>query len=170
MNKISTKTVARIAAVQALYQYNISGSKDPIDKIISDINNYYMHSDGVNDAIYDISEDAKSAPKVKLNLNHFTGLVKQTIDRMEDIDKFIESRLIKTKFESLHITLLSILRVAIAELYYFPEVPYKVVINEFTNIASDMLTDNEIAFVNSMLDAAYKEKGYKKDEYIAPKK
>ena len=52
----------------------------------------------------------------------------------------------------MHIALVSILRVAIAELLYFPEVPYKVIINEFTTLASETVKDAEVPFVNSLLD------------------
>ena len=52
----------------------------------------------------------------------------------------------------IHLSLISLLRVAITELVYVTETPYKVVINEFTNIGTGFLQDFEIAFINSILD------------------
>ncbi len=154
MNKINTKTIARIAAVQALYQYQSNHQEQSAEELITSIANYYKDNE-LND---DLEITSESRTKVKLNISHFTKIVTFAIKDQESIDQIIESHLSEGwKWENLHTTLIALLRASICELRYFPEIPYKVIINEFTNIASDMLKDNEVAFVNSLLDKVSKE-------------
>ena len=149
MNNISTKTIARIAVVQALYQYQINGSTQKLEELILGITAYYKDSEIAED----LDIKAHGDPKIKLNITYFSVLLQYTLDHLPKIDEIIEGYLSNPwRLDTLHASLLALLRAAIAELLYFPEVPYRVVINEFTDIASDMLKDNEVAFVNSLLD------------------
>ncbi|CAN0605693.1 unnamed protein product, partial [Ectocarpus sp. 12 AP-2014] len=69
------------------------------------------------------------------------------------IDQIIEKHLTNEwNIQNLPKLLFATLRVAVCELKYFPETPSKVIINEYTDIASDMLDSGEIGFVNSLLD------------------
>jgi transcription termination factor NusB len=52
---------------------------------------------------------------------------------------------------NLHLTLFAILRVGACELCYFGHTPFKVTISEFSDIAGNMLMNNEVGFVNSLL-------------------
>ncbi|MES2214705.1 MAG: transcription antitermination factor NusB [Pseudomonadota bacterium] len=151
MNKISTKTIARIATVQALYQYQINGDEQSVNELIQGIVTYYADTDlEVHD---DLDLEASGSLKIKLNINYFTTLINYALDHLKVIDTMIEANMgAGWTVEHLHTTLMAVLRAAICELKFFPEVPYKVIINEFTDIASDMLKANEVAFVNSILD------------------
>ena len=72
---------------------------------------------------------------------------------LEEIDKIIEIYLTNhSTLKNLPKLLFATLRIAMCELKYFPETPRKVVINEYTDIASNMLDNSEIGFVNSVLD------------------
>lgn len=152
MSKISTKTVARIAAIQALYQYQINGSSQTIEELRDNIINYYRDQE-----MYSDNEVIQiSSVKIKMSVKYFSELLTQTLENLSKIDNVIEEHLARDEpISTLHLSLISLLRIAICELYYFPEVPYKVVINEFTDISSDLLSDNEVAFVNSILQALY---------------
>lgn len=147
MNNINTKTIARIAAIQALYQYQINNNSQNVDELIYNISNYYKDEESKEDL------EIADSSKIKLNISLFSNIVKFAIENIDSIDKVILDSLSEAwKWENLHITLIALLRAAICELRYFPETPYKVVINEFTDIASDMLKDVEVPFVNSVLD------------------
>jgi N utilization substance protein B len=50
-----------------------------------------------------------------------------------------------------------ILKVAIAELLYFPMIPSKVTLNEYLEIAKDYSTPKSNNFVNGVLDKLVKE-------------
>jgi len=151
-NKISTKTIARIAAVQALYQYQVNEYTEKPEELILNIISHYKDTELGDDL--GIEADAK----IKLNINYFSALLQHAISDLQNIDDIIKRHLAEGwKHDALHASLVALLRAAITELRYFPEVPYKVVINEFTDIASDLLKESEVAFVNSLLDAVNKE-------------
>ncbi|BAG40704.1 N utilization substance protein B [Orientia tsutsugamushi str. Ikeda] len=148
MIKINTKTITRIASIQGVYSYQILDSEPTIDSIIDFIITYYKDKSSLEDLELD-----SAIPCFKLRTNYLTKLVNETIDNLETIDMIISSYLADNwQIKDLHLILLSILRVATCELKFFTSTPYKVVINEFTNIASDFVKDSEIGFVNSLLE------------------
>lgn len=154
MTAINTKTMARIASVQALYQYAINGESQTVDGLVSSISDYYKNED-----IWDDLNDRTPKTKLKINATLFSHIVTLVLENKNSLDELIEKNLgEKWEFKNLHITLIALLRAAICEILYFPETPRKVVINEFTDIASDMLKEGEVSFVNSLLDKISKER------------
>ena len=147
MAKISTKTIARMAAIQALYEFEINARSASIDQLVEAVIKNYSASDFKS--IFEIPDGVS----VKLHANYMRELVAYTVNNLSKIDGIITIHLAPGwTYEAMHIALVSILRVAIAELLYFPEVPYKVVINEFTTLSSEIVKDAEVPFVNSLLD------------------
>lgn len=143
--KISTKTIARIAAVQAIYQYKPESPDQNIDIVIQQMIQFYQSER--------VANNLNKPIKVKLSISYFELLVKSVVLNLSQIDKMISRHLTSEwQITSLPVLLLALLRVAICELQFFPNVPSKVVINEFTDITSDMLNENEVGFVNSVLD------------------
>lgn len=148
--QISAKSIARIGAIQTLYKFaNVQGKNDiDINSALFRIKEFYKDSDLKSD--HDI--DQRSTLKLKPSYSYLEELVKYTYNNLLEIDKEISRFLNKSwTITNLPILLLSVLRVGICELIYFPETPKKVIINEYTDIANDMLDENEIGFVNSIL-------------------
>lgn len=144
-NKISTKTIARIAAVQLIYQYQLEKQAPDINLLMQQLIKFYQDERATN--------KANNSIKVKLSISYFEALVKCVVLKLAQIDKIIMKYLTSEwEITKLPILLLALLRVAICELLYFSHVPQKVIINEFTDIGSDMVNDNEVAFINSILD------------------
>jgi N utilization substance protein B len=101
----------------------------------------------------DYEIDKLSKLKLKPSYNYLNELVKSTHENIEEIDKIVEKHLTNEwSLQSLPKLLFATLRVAVCELKYFPETPSKVIINEYTDISSDMLDTGEVGFVNSVLD------------------
>jgi len=73
----------------------------------------------------------------------------------DEIDKLIISKSEKWDFNRIAIIDKLILRMAIAEILYFPDIPPKVTINEAIEIAKVFSTNNSSRFVNGILDAVY---------------
>lgn len=147
-HKISTKTMARLAAVQVLYQYKIDDTDQDIELIMQQIVKYYQDEGPKS------SEARLNKPiKVKISISYFDRLVKNVTSNIIAIDKIISNNLSSEwLIGSLPLLLLALLRVGVGELQFSQDVPSKVVINEFTDIASEMLNESEVGFVNSILD------------------
>jgi len=73
----------------------------------------------------------------------------------EQLDNLIRLKVEKWEFNRIAVIDRIILRMATAELLYFPDIPPKVSINEAIEIAKDYSTDNSGKFVNGILDAVY---------------
>jgi N utilization substance protein B len=145
--KINTKTIARIAAVQTLYQYQNSIGETDIQTVLLRMNEFYKDPNLKND--HDLQD---SKLKLRPSYKYLEELVNFTHQNLEEIDIIIKEHLSKDwQISDLSVLLLSVLRVAICEIKYFPETPFKVIINEYTDISGDMLGENEIGFVNSLL-------------------
>lgn len=143
-NKINKKSIARIAVVQAIYQ-NILQNNDDMDDIMQNVLSFYQN----NNSITDLPENLK----ISLSISHFKMLVKLVFENINKLDEIIDNHLTNDKDPAhMPILLRALLRVSICELLFCPTTPAKVVINEYTDIANDMLNEHEIGFVNSILD------------------
>ena len=149
---VSKKTTSRLAAVLALYLFEIQNHQQNLTELQNAIIDFYSAHEAVEDNVQ------KDGSRIKFNKNFFENLLTNTINNLSEIDQIISSYLNQNwTIEKLDAILLSILRIAISELKYYPDTPYKVVINEYTNLASDLAKDQDVAFVNSMLDKFAKE-------------
>lgn len=121
---------AREAALKMLYQIQMSGysSEECIES--------YWNTLGENQDIKDFS----------------TYLVRGVCNLLPEIDKKIESAVKNWKLERIHKVDLSILRIAIFEMFYTTEIPYKVAINEAIELAKKYGTERSPAFINGILN------------------
>ncbi len=153
-NKINNKSIARIAAVQVLYQFNDQNQSQNIDLLLQNILDFYSSDEASSDDGWQ-----GESLKIRPSNNHLRELVNIVSQNLKQIDDLITDHLSSEwQLVTLPTLLLATLRVGIGELLFFPETPHKVVINEYTDIASDMLHDNEVGFVNSVLDKIHKER------------
>lgn len=153
MALVSNKTAARLAAVQALYQFESNGRAESADALSESIVKSYTDKDFKD--IFDIPEDVQ----IELHKNHFKTLVEFTIQNLDKLDTVITENLSGNwKYSNLHMSLAALLRVAIAEILFCPDIPPKVIVSEFTDIGSGLAKESEIGFINSLLDKVAKEK------------
>lgn len=127
---MSRRRKAREIALQALYAAEISGSEwqDVLDDMLKRRN----PSD----------EAAEYARRLVSTVNE---------SRVE-IDRMIVECLENWKFERVSVIDRNILRIALAELIHFPEVPGGVIINEAIEIAHRFSSNKAGKFVNGILD------------------
>ena len=157
-HNINTKSLARIAAIQVIYQFENESTKsedkrrseqsednkEQIDFLLKKIIEFYKDKEIKSD--FDLEQQTRI--KIKPSYNYLKQLVELTYENMPSIDQIIYVHLKDNwQLENLPTLLLALLRVAICEIKYFPETPRK-----YTDIASDMLDVDEIGFVNSLLD------------------
>jgi len=87
-----------------------------------------------------------------------------TWENLEQCDEPIIASTIKWQFTRLSPVDKSILRLAVYQLKFCPDIPPKVVINEAIELAKKFSTDKSPAFVNGVLDAILKKESDKKLE------
>lgn len=137
------RRAARTAAVQALYQLDMS---DVLTGTV--IKQFIEHRFG--------QEDENDIPSV--DEEFFKDIVEGVVKHQDDIDKSISDKLSeKWSLKRLDLTLRAILRAAGYEIQRRPDVPALVIIDQYVSIASDFFEGKEPGFVNGALDKMAKE-------------
>ena len=91
-------------------------------------------------------------------------LLKEVVSNKQEIDKILSKKFDKKwSLNRMDSTLINILRCGYVEFSVFNAVPAKVVISEYTNIASSFFSNNEVDFVNGILDSLAKK--YRSNEF-----
>ncbi len=136
----SERSAARIAAVQALYQMDISG-KGVIDAF-AEFEAFWLgrEVDGIS------FPPAESA--------FFRDIVGGVVREQRVIDPKIDAALAKGwPLKRIEVVLRSILRAGVYEMMYRKDVPVLVVISEYVDVAHDFYEEDEPGLVNAVLDA-----------------
>lgn len=143
--EIEARRAARLGAVQALYQMEISGSSTA--QAIADF-----------DAGKLPRESEASITDVEGDMELFKTLVEKAVDRQLTLDRAIARHLGKGwKLERLDAVARAILRAGAAELEQRVDIPVAVVIDEYVEIAKGFFDGPEPGFVNATLDACAKD-------------
>jgi N utilization substance protein B len=150
-NQVNAKSLSRIAAIQTIYQYHKSENSADINKLISQMKDFYKSENLAAD--FGLSSEEQNHLTIKLSVKYFEDLVLQTIDHLTIIQNHLKKLLSQeSDIERLPILLLAVLEVGISEIMFFPQTPKNVIIDQFTNISNNMLEEHNIGFVNSILD------------------
>jgi len=137
------RAAARLAAVQALYQYEMEETRLP-----QLLDEFHMHRLGA-----EIEDDQYAQADVRF----FDDLVKGAIARRDEIDGLLAEKLATGwKIERLDRTMLQILRAGAYELMARADVPTGTAISEYLDVAHAFFDDREAKFVNGVLDAVAK--------------
>jgi transcription antitermination protein NusB len=86
-------------------------------------------------------------------------LVAQTIERAAEADQTLEKALKNWRLERLSTVDLLLLRMAFCELTVFTDIPPRVTLNEYIELAKEFGTDDSASFINGILDRLAKELG-----------
>jgi N utilization substance protein B len=90
-------------------------------------------------------------------LQFVSNLYFAIIDKLKKIDKEIVGHAEHWDIDRFAMVDKNILRIAICELFFFPDIPARVSINEAIELAKKYSTMDSASFVNGILDAIYKE-------------
>jgi N utilization substance protein B len=139
------RTAARMAAVQALYQMDLAGTdvSEVIDEFVS-----LRFGDAGADAQPEDGGSLEAADAV-----FFSDILKGVVRRQRDIDPLIDQQL-ATGWRLVRVDsiLRAILRAGVFELMERPDVPARVIINEYINVAHAFFAEDEPRVVNGVLD------------------
>ena len=146
-DRSKSRAAARLAAVQALYQYDMEAT--PLAPLLDEFHRHRIGGeidDEVDDSLY-----------IEAEIAFFDDLVKGAIARRDEIDGFIAGKLAEGwKLERLDKTMLQILRVGAYELLARPDVATGTAISEYVDVAHAFFEAREAKFVNGVLDAVAK--------------
>ncbi|MGH6729928.1 MAG: transcription antitermination factor NusB, partial [Sphingomicrobium sp.] len=143
MTRSISRSAARLAAVQALYQQEMEGT--PAARLIHEFHDHRLGATIEGDTY------------VEAEQSFFDDLVSGTLDRREEIDGLIAGRLAEGwTLERLDKPMKAILRVGAYELIARPDVPVASVISEYVDVADAFYDKREKGFVNGLLDAIAK--------------
>lgn len=138
------RAASRLAAVQALFQMEASGAG--VESVILEFSTHR------------IGNDIDGAQLSEVDIDFFSDVVRGTVEAQEKIDLYIEKNLSKNwKLSRLDATARAILRAAIYELTKRPDIPARVAIDEYLDIANAFFDGDERGFINGLLDVAARE-------------
>ena len=142
-NKLLKRSLSRLIAVQSLYQYDFYQGQIAIDLIAQQlVENYFLSGD----------EELALSYRDKIDDNLLKSLISGVILALPDIDEEMQSLLNEGwEIDKLSDVLLPILRLAIFELKFMKDVPTKVVISEYVDLAACFYEVKKVTFVNGIL-------------------
>ncbi|WP_455373927.1 transcription antitermination factor NusB [Limibacillus halophilus] len=135
----SARRLARLAAVQALYQLEVNGGE--ASRVILE---FLQHR---------LSEPIDGLTLEELDRQFFGDLVAGVSKDGAELDEVVKPALVDGwPLERLESIIRLILRCGAFELWQRPDVPARVVINEYLEVAHAFYEDKEPAFINGVLD------------------
>jgi N utilization substance protein B len=134
------RTVARLAAVQALYQLEMGGQG--VETVIREFTDHRFNG------------DLEGEPLAEADEAYFADIVRGVVDDQLAIDKAVVRRLAEGwRLERLEATVRAILRAGAFELKHKTDTPHEVVIDEYVELAKAFFDPSEAKFVNGALDS-----------------
>ena len=147
--KSQARSTARLAAVQALYQRQMEGTK--VDELLVE-----FHRHRLGERIDDEDHDGEQLAEVEVDF--FNDLVRGVDARRDEIDEVVTAKLSDGwTLTRLDKTMVQILRAGTYELLARADVPTAAAINEYVDVAKAFFDDREAKFVNGVLDAVAKD-------------
>jgi N utilization substance protein B len=138
-----SRAVARLAAVQALYQREMEAT--PVARLL---NEFHQHR---------LGREIEEAQYAEAEVEFFDDVVRGVDARQEEIDARLSERLAQGwTLARLDKTMLQILRAGAYELLARPDVPTASAISEYVDVAHAFFDAREAKFVNGVLDAVAK--------------
>jgi len=133
-----SRRLAREAAMCLLFEYAVMGE--------------------MNEKTLDVMDDIFSPQNInETNRQYISKIIEQMLLNNIEIDSKIEKFSYAWKVSRMSKVDLSILRLAIIEILYFNDIPYKVSVNEAVELAKKYSSDKSPKFINGLLGSLIKE-------------
>ena len=149
------RSSARLGAVQALYQMDLAATG--VDVVLEQIS---------TGRLGDVFEDGECG---KADFSFLSGIVKGAVREQKTLDPVINGCLPdRWKLARLDSTVRAIMRSAAYELMFMADVPARVIISEYLDVAHAFFAGDEFRLINGALDRLAR--NHRKDEFSAPGK
>jgi N utilization substance protein B len=133
---MSSRRRSREVALQMLYGADVVDVPEHGDDDL-----FIENQKGVSDTVREYAEE----------------IVRGTIEKSAEIDAMVESYSDNWKVKRMPLVDRNILRLAVYELLYCPDTPFKVVIDEAIELAKRFGSDKAAPFINGVLDRVHRE-------------
>ena len=150
VKQANQRGAARLAAVQALYQMELSGTG--VLEIVSEYENFRL------------GQEVDGDQYLKADASWFRSIVAGVVKDQRSLDPLIADSLIEGwPLSRLDATIRAIMRAGVFELIERKDVPVAVIVTEYVEIANAFFSEDEPKLVNAVLDSvARKVRGDKK--------
>jgi N utilization substance protein B len=140
------RSIARLAAVQALYQMELGGAG--VEAVVREFADHRFGELAPDD------QQGDQTPLTGADEAFFADIVRGVVADQGVLDRAIVRRLAANwKLDRLDATVRAILRAGAFELGHRPDVPVEVAINEYVELAKAFFGSTEAGFVNGALDS-----------------
>ena len=126
-----------------------SNRRELREKVLQVLYAYVFNGEGLTNLTEGILTDVSSVS----DASFAKQLINRVVANQNVLDDEIRARAANWEMERIALIDRLLLRIGITELYYFPDIPPKVSINEVIEIAKDYSTSNSGKFINGILDA-----------------
>lgn len=150
IKQANQRGAARLAAVQALYQMELSGTG--VLEIVSEYENFRL------------GQELDGDQYLRADPSWFRSIVSGVVKDQRKLDPLIADSLIEGwPLSRLDATIRAIMRAGVFELIERKDVPVAVIVTEYVEIANAFFSEDEPKLVNAVLDSvARKVRGDKK--------
>jgi N utilization substance protein B len=140
------RSIARLAAVQALYQMELGGAG--VEAVVREFADHRFGEPAPDD------QGSDQTPLTGADEAFFADIVRGVVADQGALDRAIVRRLaVNWKLDRLDATVRAILRAGAFELGHRPDVPVEVAIDEYVELAKAFFGSTEAGFVNGALDS-----------------
>ena len=137
--KANKRGAARLAAVQALYQMDLAGSG--INEILAEFEKHW------------IGREVEGAQYLPAEAAFFRDIVTGVVREQRALDPLIDAALAERwPLKRIETVLRAMLRAGCYELSHRRDVPARVVVSEYADVAAAFVERDEVGMVNAVLD------------------
>jgi N utilization substance protein B len=137
--RANRRGAARLAAVQALYQMDVAAT--PLHEILAEFESHWL------------GREVEGDEYLPAEAAHFREVVGGVVSEQRKLDPMIDAALQKGwPLKRIETVLRAILRAGAYELDYKPDVPARVVVSEYVDVAHAFVDEDETGMVNAVLD------------------
>ena len=138
-----TRTAAREIAVRLCFGLS-ENPKDPNELLSEVFNEEYYASLMGEDDLFSVFPD-------ELQLDYISRIIRGIYEHGAELDGYIEKYAVGWKFGRISRTAVAILKTAMFEMMYMPDVPDKAAINEAVELAKKYEEPMTVPFINGVL-------------------
>jgi len=137
--KANRRGAARLAAVQALYQMDIAAT--PLNDILAEFESHW------------IGREVEGSQYLPAEAAFFRSVVRGVLDDQRALDPLIDKALAAGwPLKRVEAILRAVLRAGAYELEHERDIPVRVVVSEYVDVANAFVDREEVGMVNAVLD------------------